>query len=121
MELVGATGGEEEASRIVEGLGDCEQGEGGVVLWDVGAELAEGRRMDGGGVEEEGAGGGGSPGGEDVQEGRLPGAARADDGEYLGRVGGEGDVPEDEVGRRGGGAMREEGGEDRRLVGRLSV
>lgn len=99
----------EEAGGEGEGFGDGEEVETRVVLGDVGGEFTVGRRGDGVGVEEEGAGGGGCSSGEDVEEGGFSGAAWADDGEDLGRVGGEGDVLEN-VGWRGGGAIFEEEG-----------
>ncbi|WVY97702.1 hypothetical protein V8G54_029853 [Vigna mungo] len=101
-------GGFEEGGGEEEGFGDGEEREGVVVLGDVGGELAKGGGEERGGIDREGAVGGEGSGGENVQEGGLPGAAGANDGEDLGRVGGEGDVLED-VSWRGGGAMVEEG------------
>ncbi|CAI0402896.1 unnamed protein product [Linum tenue] len=108
-------GGGEEAGGEGEGFGDGEEREEGVMLREVSGELAEGGGFgDRGGVEEEGAGGGGCPGGEDVEEGGLSGAGWADDGEDLGREGGEGDLVEYGGGGwlGGGGGRRFEEGEE---------
>ena len=65
------------------------------MLRDVGGEFAVCGRVDRGGVEEESAVGGGYSGSENVEESGFSSAARANDGQDLGRIGGEGDVFED--------------------------
>ncbi|KAL2324580.1 hypothetical protein Fmac_023638 [Flemingia macrophylla] len=94
--------GVEEGGGEEEGLVDGEEGEGVVVLGDVGGELAEGGGEERGGVQGEAAVGGEDAGGQYVQEGGLAGAAGPHHGQDLPWVGGEGDVLED-VGWWGGG------------------
>lgn len=86
------------------------------MLRDVSGEFSVGGGGNGVGVKEEGAGGRGGSGRKDVEEGGFAGPTRADNGEDLGRVGGEGDVLKN-VGRWGGGAILKEEG---RCKGRSS-
>ncbi|KAJ0978007.1 hypothetical protein J5N97_013481 [Dioscorea zingiberensis] len=77
-------GGEEEGGSEDEGLGDGEEGEGEVVLGDVGGDATKEGGTETGGVEKEVAGRGGPESREDIEE---CGLAVADDGEDLaGRV-----------------------------------
>lgn len=91
--------GKTEAGGEGEGFADGEEGEEGIVLSDVRREAAElGGAGEGEVVEEEVAGGQREGAGEDGEEGGLAGAARANDGEDLGRVCSACDVGEERVG-----------------------
>ena len=90
-------GRQAEPGRVAEGGGDGQVAVDEIVLRDVAEEMAQARLAAAHAVDVDGAAGRGADAGDGVEQGRLAGAAGADDGDELAGFDGEVDVVEDGV------------------------